>query len=146
MGTRFSRLLLSALLGSGCQPNMTDDPIPVATFPDFVISLSAPEYLPLLVNGGYKEINSIGVRGVIIYRVDALTYLAYERNCSFRPNEACATVNMHTSGLYMVDPCCNSSFSLTNGAPTGGVASQALRQYATEVIGSQLTITDEILN
>jgi nitrite reductase/ring-hydroxylating ferredoxin subunit len=125
---------------------MSDDPIPVVGFPDFVIPLSAPEYLPLMVNGGYKEINSIGVRGVIVYREDALTYLAYERNCSFRPNEACATINVHSSGLYMLDPCCNSSFSFTNGAPTGGVASRPLRQYVTELVGTQLTIKDEILN
>lgn len=125
---------------------MTDDPIPIVGFPDFVIPLTSPEYQPLAVNGGYKEVNSIGVRGVIVYRQDALTYLAFERNCSFRPNDACATVNVHSSGLYLFDPCCNSSFSFVNGAPTGGVASRPLRLYTTSLAGTQLTITDEILN
>lgn len=129
-----------------CQPDMSDDPIPVVGFPDFVLNLSAPEFQSLAINGGYKEINSIGVRGVIVYRLDALTYLAYERNCSFRPNEACATVNVHSSSLFMVDPCCNSSFSFTNGAPTGGLATRPLRQYETALAGPQLTITDEIIN
>jgi hypothetical protein len=139
-----SFLLLIA--GSACQPDMSDDPIPVVSFPDFQANLSAPEFQPLMVNGGYKEINSIGVRGVIVYRLDAATYLAYERNCSFRPNEACATVNVHSSSLYLVDPCCNSTFSFSNGAPAGGMASRPLRQYATELIGTQLTITDAIIN
>jgi hypothetical protein len=129
-----------------CQPDMSDDPIPLISFPDFVANLLAPEYQSLSVVGGYKEINSIGVRGVIVYRLNASTYLAYERNCSFRPNEACATVNVHTSSLYLIDPCCNSSFSFDNGAPTGGVASRPLRQYATELVGTQLTITDDALN
>lgn len=137
---------LVMVIAMACQPNMSDDPIPVVGFPDHIINLSAPEFQTLAVNGGYKEINSIGVRGVIVYRLDALTYLAYERNCSFRPNEACATVNVHSSSLYMVDPCCNSSFSFTDGSPTGGVASRPLRQYATDLMGTQLTITDDILN
>lgn len=129
-----------------CQPDMGDDPIPFVAFPDFVANLMAPEYQSLAVVGGYKEINSIGVRGVIVYRLNASTYLAFERNCSFRPNGACATVNVHSSSLYMVDPCCNSSFSFDNGSPTGGMASRPLRQYATELVGSQLTITDDPLN
>lgn len=134
------------LLALACQPDLSDDPIPVVPFPDFVVSLSAPEYQPLQVNGGHKEINSIGVRGVIVYRVDASTYKVFERNCSYRPNEACATVNVHSSLLYMVDPCCNSSFSFPDGMPSGGLATRPLRQYAVTLAGGQLTITDEIIN
>lgn len=133
-------------LAISCSPDYSDDPIPLASFADFVINLSAPEYQSLATNGGFKEINSIGVRGVIVYRVDPVTYLAYERNCSYRPNEACATVNVHNSWLYMIDPCCNSTFSFTNGAPTGGMATRPLRQYAADLVGTQLTITNEIVN
>ncbi len=146
------RRVRSAFLGvmtswvMACQPNLSDDPIPIVPFADFVINLSAPEYQPLTFNGGYKEIGSIGVRGVIVYRQDASTYRAFERNCTFRPNEACATVNVHSSSLFMIDPCCNSSFSFTNGAPTGGAASRPLRQYEITLAGMQLTITDTILN
>ncbi len=134
------------VLGISCQSDMSDDPIPFVAFPEFIANLSAPEYQPLALNGGFKEINSIGVRGVIIYRQDALTYLAFERNCSYHPNEACATVNVHSSLLFMVDPCCNSSFSFTDGSPTGGVAWRPLRRYATSLVGTELTITSEIAN
>lgn len=140
------RGLAWCLLAMACQPDLSDDPIPVVPFPDFVVNLSAPEYQPLQVTGGHKEINSIGVRGVIVYRVDASTYKVFERNCSYRPNEACATVNVHSSLLYMVDPCCNSSFSFPDGMPSGGLATRPLRQYASGLAGSQLTITDEIIN
>lgn len=148
LGRIFRKTGIAVLLVAGfsCQPNLSDDPIPIVNFPNFVINLSAPEYQPLTLNGGYKEVNSIGVRGVIVYRLDASTFRAYERNCSFRPNEACATVNVHSSSLYLVDPCCNSTFSFTAGAPTGGPASRPLRQYETQLVGLQLTITDTILN
>ncbi len=141
-------LKVLALLGLiiSCQSDRGDDPIPYVAFSDFEANLSAPEYQSLAVNGGFKEINSIGVRGVIVYREDALNYRVFERNCSYRPNEACATVNIHSSSLYMVDPCCNSSFSFTNGSPTGGIAWRPLRLYSSSLSGTTLTITDEIVN
>lgn len=129
-----------------CEPDRSDDPIPVVPFQDYYLNLSEPVNQPLTVDGGYIEIGSIGVRGVILYRLDAANYIAYERNCTFRPNDACATVNVHSSKLFMIDPCCNSSFSFTNGAPTGGTATRPLRVYATELVGTQLTITSEIIN
>ena len=127
-----------------CKSDQVDDPIPPITFPDYVANLSAPEYAALLVDGGYKEVNNIGVRGVIIYRKDMATYMAFERNCSYHPNEACATVNVHSSKLYLSDPCCSSTFSFETGKPTGGIAWRPLRLYHTELNGGTLTITSEI--
>ena len=146
MRSKVGRIAAWCILVVACQPDYSDDPIPVVDFQDFVVNLSAPEYQPLTINGGFKEINSIGVRGVIVYREDAATYKVFERNCSYRPNEACATVNVHSSSLYLLDPCCNSTFSFPNGMPTGAPATRPLRQYAADLIGAQLTITDEILN
>ena len=122
-----------------------DDPIPVVSFPDIVIDISLPSYVSLRTDGGYKEEKG-GVRGIIVYRINAFSFQAYERNCSYHPNDACATVNVHTSGLYMTDPCCGSNFSFTDGSPTGGQAWQPLRRYRTQVNGTTLTISDEPLN
>lgn len=141
----FGKWLGVLLITFACSRDLTDDPIPVVPFADYPINLNLPEYIALNTDGGSKEIGSVGVRGVIIYRQDASTYLAFERNCSFHPNEACATVNIHTSKLYMVDPCCGSTFSFTSGAPTGGVAWRPLRRYRTELNSSMLTITSDIL-
>jgi nitrite reductase/ring-hydroxylating ferredoxin subunit len=149
-GTRvisfFGKLLVAAFMMLSCKSDLSDDAIPFVAFADLVINLSAPEFQPLAVNGGFKDIGSIGVRGVFVYRRDAGTYIAYERNCSYHPNEACATVNVHSSNLYLVDPCCNSTFSFTDGSPTGGIAWRPLRIYTTSLMGTQLTITDEIAN
>ena len=141
----FSRIRMLIFLGVGaCSTGPTDDPIPVVPFANLTINLSFPEYQSLAVDGGVKEMNNLGVRGVILYRKSSSTYIAYERNCSYHPNDACATVNVHTSGLYMTDPCCGSTFSFTDGTPSGGLAWRPLRRYRTELAGSSLTITNEI--
>ncbi len=130
---------------SACNPDRSDDPIPITAFTDIVINIGLPAYFSLQIDGGYKEISG-GVRGIIIYRKNSTTYLAYERNCSYRPNEACATVDVHSSGLFMIDTCCNSSFGFDMGSPQGGPATRPLLQYRTQLLGSTLTITDEVIN
>lgn len=128
-----------------CSSDLSDDPIPIIPFADIVIDVSFPQYVNLRSAGGYITVNG-GVRGIIVYRSTGTSFLAYERNCSYHPNEACATVNVHSSGLYMTDPCCNSNFSFQDGSPTGGQAWQPLRRYRTQFVGSTLTISDEALN
>ena len=133
-------LLIVALLG--CDPNLSDDPIPYTAFPEIYINLALQ--VTLKTDGSYIYNNEGGYRGLIIYRKNASSYLVYERNCSFHPNEACATVDVDVSGLFMRDPCCSSSFSFTDGTPIGGPAWRPLRRYVTILEGTDLYITDEI--
>jgi nitrite reductase/ring-hydroxylating ferredoxin subunit len=142
--TALACLVIITLL-TNCQPDLSDDPIPIDNFSPLTFNVNLPEYQDLRTKG-FKELNDIGVRGVIVYRVNATTYHTYERNCSYQPNEACATVNVHTSNLYMTDPCCNSTFDFATGNPTGGPAWRALRQYDTSFSGNEITITDIIIN
>lgn len=139
-------LVILALLISilSCSQEPVDDPIPAVPFSPIIIDINLPEYQPLR-NLGYVYVDG-GVRGIILHRIDANRYVSYERNCSYRPNEACATVEVHASNLYMADPCCGSTFSLADGSPTGGPAWRPLRQYETILSGSRITITDEIVN
>lgn len=143
--SRFAGLLTAAGLFA-CEPQLVDDPIPLATFQDQVCNLGLPEYSSLRVDGGYKELNNIGVRGVIVYRVDATTFRAYERNCSYHPNEAGSTVNIHASALYLEDSSCGSTFNFSDGQPLGGPAWRPLRQYRAAISGTFLTISSEIIN
>ena len=140
------RWICYLFLAVSCGRDLSDDPIPIATFADYTINLALPEYLALGSDGGYKPIGTIGVRGVIVYRQDATTYYAYERNCSYHPNDACATVDVHSSHLYMICTCCGSNFSFSNGAPTGGVAWRPLRRYKTQLSGVTLVVTSAIQN
>jgi len=139
-------LVLLILTPLGCEPQMVDDPIPLATFNDVVINLSLPSFSKLRIDGGIYAIDNIGIRGVFVYRVNATTFHAYERNCSYHPNEAGSTINIHSSNLFFQDPSCNSNFNFEEGNPTGGPAWRPLRRYHTDVVGSMLTITSEVIN
>lgn len=142
---RKNKCWLLVLMIASCSPSRVDDPVPYIPFVDIVINLNLPEYFSLQTDGGYKQISG-GVRGIIVYRINSSTYAAYERNCSFRPNEACATVNVHNSGLFMEDPCCGSSFNFNDGNPTGGPAWRPLVSYRTQLSGLMLTISSEVVN
>ena len=136
------RFLLFLFLFS-CSPDLVDDPIPFQPFPDIEIVLS--NYPALSSDGGFVMVNDGGVRGIILYRKSSISYLAFERNCSFQPNDACATIEVHSSTLFMQDACCGSSFNF-DGTPTGGPAWRPLRQYETSLSGNALTITDTIVD
>jgi len=138
-------LILSTFAICGCSPDLSDDPIPPTAFPDKTLNLNLPQYIALKTKGNSMEFNDLGVRGVIVYCQDPGVYRAYERTCSFRPNDACATVNIDVSQLFMTDPCCGSSFDLNTGNPTGGSAWRPLRIYETLYNGFELTITDEVI-
>lgn len=140
--SKFLTIILTAFFTS-CTPDLFDDPIPIIFFQPVEINLALPQYIDLNTIG-YVYINA-GVRGIILHKKNATTYLAFERNCSYQPNQACATVDVHTSTLFLQDVCCGSTFNW-DGLPTGGVAWRPLRQYQTILSGNLLTITDEILD
>lgn len=145
---RISKVILLSFFIFSCDPNLVDDPIPLVNFDEIVINLSFPAFIGLNREGGYKDISDLGggVRGIILYRISSTAFVAYEKNCSYTPNEACATVEAHSSGLFMIDPCCTSTFNFSDGLPTGGPAWRPLRQYRTQLTGNVLAITDEIIN
>lgn len=135
-------LFLAFIVILSCDTDRVDDPIPFQPFADIVvITTNYPE----LGDGKSITIDG-GVRGIIIHRKSSTQYLAFERNCSFQPNDACATVDIHATTQFMFDACCGSSFRFDDGNPTGGPAWRPLRQYETSLNVNVLTITDEILD
>lgn len=138
-----SNIIVFILFLINCSPDLSDDAIPPVVFQDILINLNLPEYNSLKTNG-YQYLPD-GVRGIIVFRLTSGSYYALERNCSYQPNNACATVDVHSSGLYLLDSCCSSTFN-TTGSPTGGPAWRSLRKYATSLQGDILTITDEVIN
>lgn len=138
--------LFFLLLLGACSSDLSDEAIAPASFPDYPINLNLPAYNDLRTKG-WMYINEIGVRGVILYRVpNSLEYYAFERNCTFHPYEACSTVEVHSSGLYMVDPCCSSTFDF-GGNPTSPPAIAPLRRY--DIIpnsgNNTIVITDAVI-
>jgi len=139
---RWNYVVLIGLLG--CSPDLSDDQIPYQPFADIILNLNLPENIALKTKGTSKEING-GIRGIIIYCQEVGVYYAYERNCSYHPNDACATVNIDNSKLFMIDPCCGSSFEFATGNPMGGIAWRPLQEYQTSFNGVDLIITDQVV-
>ena len=127
-----------------CEPDLSDDAIPWQPFDVININLNLPEYVHLKMDGNYMYLNDGGVRGIILYHSGS-SYIAYERNCSYQPNSAAATVEVHNSSLFMICTGCNSSFDFATGYPTGGIAWRPLNRYATSLNGTTLTITDMLV-
>lgn len=109
------------------------------SFPPVTINLSYPQYQSLKLDGGYMYINESGMQGVILYRLNETTYLAFERQCSIEDE---APVSIDGSGLFMKG--CNSTYSFSDGFPTGGAATRPLLKYRTSLTGQTLLITDEV--
>lgn len=138
-----ARYFLVTMMIFGCRPE-SDDIVPYLPFEDVIINLSLPQYFQLQSIGSYAYTEG-GVRGIILYRKSQDKFLAFERNCTFTPNEACSTVEVEVTGIQLSDPCCGSRFNF-DGNPTNGPASRQLRIYRTILSGSYLTITDEVEN
>lgn len=103
-----------------------------------------PNTIDFIATGGFREYNNYGYRGIIIYRLDQSTFMAYERTCPFDANEETARVTVDLSTYSMVDSTCGSSYNLLDGMPNAGPSSSPLLQYGTYFDGNQLHIYNNI--
>lgn len=111
-----------------------------ASFPPININLQYPQFQRLKLDGGYVYLNEGGMSGIILYRESETNYIAYERRCSVDDD---APVMVDGSGLFMKG--CGSTFSFSDGYPTGGPVRNPLLKYRTSLDGTKLTITDEVV-
>jgi hypothetical protein len=115
------------------------------SFSTITVNLNYPQYQKLKLDGGFIYMQG-GLKGLILYRANENSYLAFERACPYHPGAGCAIVSVDASTLFMIDRCCNSSFNFSDGYPTGGPAERPLIQYRVDQEANVLKITDEIIN
>src|SRR5687768_13534090 len=96
-----SVFVLVLFISAQCGRDESDDAIPYVPFDPIIINTNLPQYFSLQTDGSSHALNQGGIRGIIVHRENTTTYRAFERNCSFQPNSACATVDIHSSTLYM---------------------------------------------
>jgi len=143
---RGSTLVPLVLLLAACNSATTTQTIPSISF-STQINLTNQQYQALRFDNGVVTLPATGitgggVKGLLVVRQDANTYLAFDRNCPYQPYDACSTVSLdRSSRLFFRDSCCTSQFDF-RGNVTGGPATRALRQYSTSLSGSLLTITN----
>ena len=132
-------LLFTTLIILSCEGNLNVSPIPDVPV-NLEVNLNDIDNTPLRQIGGYIYLTG-GVRGIILYRRSQNEYKAYDRNCTYQPEEAGAVVSFHSSGFYLEDTCCGSVYD-TDGFPTGGPAEFPLKEYQISRSGDILFITN----
>ncbi|UOQ78833.1 hypothetical protein MUN84_10035 [Hymenobacter sp. 5516J-16] len=133
-------ILATGLMSAACNSATNDaqPQIPLAAVNE-VVFLTNQENSNLRFDNG-AVYHKGGVRGLIIVRQNANSYLAFDRNCPYQPLDTCARVKIDPF-LRLYDPCCKSQFSF-QGQVQGGPATRPLRQYNTALSGNTLTITN----
>lgn len=128
---RLSSCILACLmLFLGCGTNDEDSPIPYVSV-NITINPSSIEYGNLNVPGNMALLKG-GYRGIIVYHYMQDEYLAFERTCTFDPDNSCAKLKVDLSTLLAKDTCCGSQFLLIDGTPLeGSKALRPLKQYRT---------------
>ncbi len=112
----------------------TAEPVPYASV-NLDVYITDPAYVSLNAIGGWVYVTG-GVRGLILYRKSNDEFLAFERNCTYRPSDNCALVKVESSNVSMADSCCGSRFQIMDGAVLNGPASLPLKQYQTTFNGT----------
>lgn len=103
------------------------------------IDINNTVYNGLNVIGGYIYITG-GYKGIIIYRLSQEEFVAFERACPYHPQTDCERLVVDTSGLFMYDPVCGSSFIITDGSKISGPAKRPAKRYHTIFDGYYLYI------
>lgn len=125
------------LFALGCQPVIDQSGIPNVVV-NVEINLNDIDNAPLKQFGGFVYTQG-GVRGLVIIRESKDIYRVFDRNCSYQPLESCAIVDMDSSGFFLEDDCCGSTFDL-NGFVTRAPAEFPLKEYRTSLSGDLLFI------
>lgn len=106
----------------------------------------------------YIDLNSIGgfvyltanypSRGIIVYRIDQSSFVAFERTCPHDPDGCCEgnqcarLVVDENSPFIISDPCCGSMYLILDGSNVSGPSQYPLKQYHTSFDGNSLRIYD----
>ncbi len=106
---------------------------------DIYLYTSDPIFFNLQVPGGWEYITG-GSRGILVYRRSYEEFAAFDRHCTYQPDNTCGRVYVDSTNIKAVDTCCGSEFHIYDGSVLNGPASFALKQYQTTFDGSVLHI------
>jgi len=123
-------IFLIILIQTGFFQCSNDYPIP-EVYVNFIIQLTAPTYQPLTVPGNSVYIPNEGNRGLIVTRINNQEFAAYDRTCTYDPQDPEGIVEINEiSGICKK---CSSKFSLLlNGLVETGPAGLPLKTYVVE--------------
>ena len=118
-----------------------DSGTPDCGYVNYALYTTEPSFVNLNAIGGWTYIGG-GCKGIIVYRKTQDEFMAYERACTYDPDNNCPGVTVDGSNINMTDTCCGSQFQIFDGNVTKGPASRVLQQYRTSFDGSVLQISN----
>lgn len=98
-----------------------------------------PDFQKVSTTGGWEYITG-GSRGIVIYRKSSYEFVAFERHCPYKPDDACGQVEVDASDVVLEDKCCGSKFIITDGSIINGPSEIPLKQYQTTFDGQVLRV------
>lgn len=133
----FFLLLLSAFSSCGKEhqgvPNV---------YCNLTIFVNDPQNISLSTVNGWKYFDG-GNRGVVVYRKSQTEFVAYDRTCPYKPDDASSIVAVDTSNnILLKDVSCSSQFLLSDGSPVSGPAVIPLKMFRTTFDGTVLRVTN----
>lgn len=129
--------LLLAVVFTACR-NTPHPTIPYRKV-DFTIYPNDVMYYRLNTYGGYEYFTG-GVGGIVVYRLDEWTFMAYDRSCSYDWEENASRIWVHPNGIMLIDSLCGSTYNILDGNVISGPAIWPLYQYNTRYDGVQLRV------
>ncbi|MCU0433061.1 MAG: hypothetical protein MUC87_06375 [Bacteroidia bacterium] len=106
-----------------------------------IIYLNDPQNIALTTVGGWMYVNG-GNRGIVVHRISQNEFVAFDRTCPYRPDEAASQVSVDSSNVILEDRSCGSKFLLSDGSPIQTPALVPLRQYNTTFDGNAIRIVN----
>ena len=131
------------LIVSSCSKDSNDQNVAIPYVPvNERISINDPLYNDLRNISGWAYLNA-GSRGIILYRESTEVVKAYERQCTYDPQEVCSTIDMELGLLQANDfDCCGSVFNIATNTILKGPASRPLIQYDVVFDGTWVTVSN----
>ena len=129
--------MLLAVFLTGCH-NSYHPTIPYRKV-DFTIYPNDVMYYRLNTYGGYEYFTG-GVSGIVVYRLDEWTFMAYDRSCSFDWEDNTSWIWVHPNGIMLIDSVCGSTYNILDGNVISGPAIWPLYHYNTRYDGVRLRI------
>jgi nitrite reductase/ring-hydroxylating ferredoxin subunit len=140
-------LLLGSLACKKDNPVQNADEIPNVPV-NLTVNMDLPQHFDLQQPGQWKQYDG-GVKGIVVYHSYDGQFYAFDRNCSYKPFDACAVLEVEDNNLYFhcgktvndtFTKCCDSRFELSSGFPVEGPATKPLKIYSVYREGNTLYI------
>ena len=112
---------------------------------DFYIYPNDLTYLDLNYSGGFVYLTG-GVEGIIVYRLNEMTFLAYDRACPYDWKDNDSWISVNDDGLTLSCSKCRAIFNILDGSLISGPATfnnpetYTLKYYKTYFDGARLRV------